>query len=77
MALKSWAVWTPSLSKPLNLIVDNFIVITNIFYTLDYIYIISVNYKGIEDKIVRNAFDLKFQINELLKYSLNYIKLKF
>lgn len=50
---------------PLSLIIDDFIVVTNIFYTYDYIYIISVNYKAENNDVtVRNAFGLKFKLND-------------
>ena len=51
---------------PLTLIYNGLVVIANIFYTDDYIYIISVNYKKDKntDTPIIDAFDLTFKIDD-------------
>jgi len=52
--------------KPLSLKFGNFVVVADIFYTNDKIYVIGVNYKELEENTltsVRKAFDLKFELD--------------
>lgn len=55
--------------SPLNLIVDDIVIVYNIFYSNDYIYIISNNY-FMEDKITR-FLSLDFKINHITTDHIN------